>query len=48
MGERAVREAVSLTASEALRDKVIDVIAADVPDLLAQLDGRTVRVQGLM
>jgi len=44
--ERAVREAVSLTASEALRDKVIDVIAADVPDLLAQIDGRTVRVQG--
>ena len=43
--ERAVREAVSLTASEALRDKVIDVIARDVPDLLAQIDGRTVRVQ---
>ncbi|MBT9477531.1 nodulation protein NfeD [Polaromonas sp.] len=44
--ERAVREAVSLTASEALRDKVIDVLAADVPDLLAQIDGRTVRVLG--
>jgi len=43
--ERAVREAVSLTASEALRDKVVDVIARDVPDLLAQVDGRTVRVQ---
>ncbi len=44
--ERAVREAVSLTAGEALRDKVVDVIARDVPDLLAQVDGRTVRVQG--
>jgi membrane-bound serine protease (ClpP class) len=44
--ERAVREAVSLTAAEALREKVIDVIAKDVPDLLAQIDGRTVRVQG--
>ncbi|MBK5207347.1 MAG: nodulation protein NfeD [Polaromonas sp.] len=43
--ERAVREAVSLTASEALRDKVIDVVARDVPDLLAQIDGRTVGVQ---
>jgi len=43
--ERAVREAVSLTASEALRDKVIDIVAKDVPDLLAQIDGRTVRVQ---
>lgn len=43
--ERAVREAVSLTASEALRDKVIDVVASDVPDLLAQIDGRMVRMQ---
>jgi membrane-bound serine protease (ClpP class) len=44
--ERAVREAVSLTADEAARDKVIDVIAKDVPDLLAQVHGRTVRLQG--
>lgn len=42
--ERAVREAVSLTASEALSDKVIDVVAKDLPDLLSQIDGRTVRV----
>jgi membrane-bound serine protease (ClpP class) len=42
--ERAVREAVSLTAGEALREKVIDVVATDVPDLLAQIDGRTVRL----
>lgn len=42
--ERAVREAVSLTASEALRDKVIDVVAADVAELLDKIDGRTVRV----
>lgn len=44
--ERAVREAVSLTASEALREKVIDVVAEDVADLLAQVDGRTVRMHG--
>ena len=44
--ERAVREAVTLTASEALRDKVIDVVAKDLPDLLSQIDGRTVRMQG--
>jgi membrane-bound serine protease (ClpP class) len=43
--EQAVREAVSLTASEALQAKVIDVVAKDVPDLLAQIDGRSVRVQ---
>lgn len=45
--ERAVREAVSLTAAEALQERVVDVVARDVPDLLAQIDGRTVRtVQG--
>ncbi|MGA0611258.1 NfeD family protein [Caldimonas sp. KR1-144] len=44
--ERAVREAVSLTANEALRERVIDVVAADLPDLLAKLDGRSVRVHG--
>ena len=40
--ERAVREAVSLPAAEALKLKVIDVIADDVPALLKQLDGRTI------
>jgi len=44
--ERAVREAVSLTASEALREKVVDIVAEDVDDLLAQIDGRRVHVQG--
>jgi membrane-bound serine protease (ClpP class) len=44
--ERAVREAVSLTAGEALRDKVIDIVAADLGGLLAQVDGRVVRVRG--
>src|SRR5688572_15252639 len=38
--ERAVREAVSLSASDALAQNVIDLVAADVPDLLRQLDGR--------
>lgn len=44
--ERAVREAVSLTADEALRGNVVDVVAKDLPDLLARIDGRKVRVQG--
>ena len=34
--ERAVREAVSLSASEALAQHVIDLTARDVPDLLRQ------------
>ena len=42
--ERAVREAVSLSASEALKMKVIDLIAEDVPDLLRRLDGRKLKV----
>ncbi|HUN68238.1 MAG TPA: nodulation protein NfeD [Burkholderiales bacterium] len=40
--ERAVREAASLPAAEALKLKVIDVIADDVDALLKQLDGRTI------
>ncbi|AVD85348.1 serine protease [Pseudomonas sp. SWI6] len=39
--EQAVREAVSLSASEALRLKVVDLVASDLPDLLRQLDGKT-------
>jgi membrane-bound serine protease (ClpP class) len=42
----AVRTAVSLPASEALKLHVIDVIADDVPDLLRQIDGRVVKVAG--
>jgi membrane-bound serine protease (ClpP class) len=37
-GERAVREAVSLPAEEALKLKVIDFVAQDVPGLLKQID----------
>ena len=40
--EQAVRESVSLSAHDALARKVIDLVAADVPDLLRQLDGRVV------
>jgi membrane-bound serine protease (ClpP class) len=44
--ERAVRESVSLTAEEALKQKVIEYVAPDVPSLLAQLDGKTLSVLG--
>jgi len=42
--ERAVREAVSLPASEALKLKVIDAVATDLDDLLRQLNGRSVKL----
>lgn len=41
--EQAVREAVSLAAEEALKLKVIDYLATDLPGLLAQLDGKTLQ-----
>ncbi len=44
--EQAVREAVSLTAEEALKANVIDLIAVDRDDLFRQLDGRRIEVEG--
>ncbi|MBU2642413.1 MAG: nodulation protein NfeD [Gammaproteobacteria bacterium] len=44
--ERAVREAVSLSASEALELKVIDLVATDLDDLLKQLNGRVIKMDG--
>ena len=40
--EKAVRESVSITASEALENKVVDMVAADLDDLLTQLHGREI------
>ena len=45
--EQAVREAVSLPAQEAKKRKVVDIVAADVSDLLKQLHGRKLTVQGV-
>src|SRR3990172_8702396 len=42
--EKSVREAATLTADEALKERVVDVVARDVDDLLAQIDGRTIGV----
>jgi membrane-bound serine protease (ClpP class) len=40
--ERAVREAATLTATDALKERVIDVIAGNLDELLAAIDGRKV------
>lgn len=44
--ERAVRSADSLSARAALEAGVIDVVADDLDDLVAKLDGRRVTVSG--
>ncbi|MDX5375850.1 MAG: nodulation protein NfeD [Gammaproteobacteria bacterium] len=43
--ERAVREAVNLTAEEAAAQNVIDLVAEDLSDLLQQMHGRTVKME---
>ncbi|WP_346350817.1 nodulation protein NfeD [Oceanimonas sp. AH20CE76] len=40
--EQAVRNAATLTAPEALEQKVIELVASDIAELLQQLDGREV------
>ncbi len=45
-GEDAVRNSVSVTEQEALQKGAINFVARDVNDLLAQVNGRTVEVQG--
>jgi membrane-bound serine protease (ClpP class) len=42
--ETAVRTAASLSANEALEGNVIDVVAADIPELLRKVDGRRVKL----
>jgi membrane-bound serine protease (ClpP class) len=43
VAESGVRESKSFTEDEALQQKLIDVVAADVPSLLRWADGRTIR-----
>jgi membrane-bound serine protease (ClpP class) len=45
--EKAVREAATLTANEALKEGVIDVVATSMEDLRAQIDGRKVTIDGV-
>jgi len=44
--ERAIRESVSITADEAVKHKVVDLIAEDIDELLEILDGRQVSMPG--
>jgi membrane-bound serine protease (ClpP class) len=40
--EEAVRKSVSITESEALKERVIDLVAPDVPSLLKEINGKSV------
>lgn len=44
--EKAVREAASLSASTALKENVIDIVATNIDDLLDRADGRRVKLAG--
>ncbi|MBW1866419.1 MAG: nodulation protein NfeD [Deltaproteobacteria bacterium] len=46
--EKAVRESVSITETEALQQNVIDIIARDMDDLIRQLNGRKVNDKGVL
>jgi membrane-bound serine protease (ClpP class) len=45
--EKAVRDAATLTAEDAVRERVVDFIAGDLKELLAKIDGRTVIIAGV-
>jgi membrane-bound serine protease (ClpP class) len=44
--EKAIRQSISITAAEAQKLKVIDLVADNLDDLLKKVDGRTVTVAG--
>lgn len=46
-GEKAVRKSVSITEEEALKLNVIDFISPDVVDLLAKIDGKVIKFDGV-
>jgi membrane-bound serine protease (ClpP class) len=46
--EQAIRESVSLTETEALKEGVIDLIAQDTDDLIRQINGRSLTGKGTL
>ena len=44
--EDAIRESVSVTETEALKENIIDIIAKDMDDLIQQLNGREIKDRG--
>ena len=46
--EQAIRESVSVTETEALKENIIDLIAKDTDDLIRQLNGRKMKNKGVL
>ena len=46
--EKAVRESVSVTETEALETNVIDIVAEDIDDLIRQINGRKIENKGVL
>ena len=46
--EDAIRESVSVTETEALKENIIDLIAVDTDDLIKQLNGREIKGRGIL
>lgn len=46
--EKAIRESVSVTETEALKENIIDIVAKDLDDLIRQINGRKVQDKGIL
>ena len=46
--EKAIRESVSVTETEALKLNIIDIIATDIDDLIRQMNGREIKDKGVL
>jgi len=46
--EKAIRESVSVTETEALKENIIDLIAKDLDDLITQINGRKIEDKGVL
>ncbi len=45
--EKAVRQAASISATQARDLSVVEIVATDISDLMSQIDGRTVTIGGI-
>lgn len=45
--KKSVTESFSVTEQDAVKERIVDLIASDISDLLSQIDGRTVEVAGV-